>query len=427
MKDITKKFSNIGRLKIYKPGEVLFLQDTPGDCMFIVNKGAFTVYINTFTDFPMKVADITEGAFFGEMSVIDGSPRSATVISSEQGIAISIDKEHFRNLLEEHPDISEKILATLTERSESTAALARERGNKVAELPPEIKNATHNADTVYDAMIYFAGRIRELNELLYPKKETRELEMMKAALNLKLLPEGHQQYTEIDKLDNSKLLAAYELICPYCGKSFKGLIPIFSQLHESRKTLDGRITYSNFNILFYMNIVCPNCNFCNTYHDFLKVSEKPLTLRVKGNQFPNAEDFTGYKREYTHTFHEAILSYYLSIECLKQIPDSELHIAKAWQRLFWIYRDYRDYRSEKWASYAANEAIAGFNTFLESVGTNISGENRLILTVIIGELYAAIGNKDEAQKHLKAATNILGVTSHELALKAGERLKELGN
>ena len=426
MEDI-KKFSNIGKFKIYKPGEVLFLQDTPGDCMFIVNKGAFSVYINTFTDFPMKVADITEGAFMGEMSVIDGSPRSATVISDEQGIVISIDKEHFRDLLNEHHDIAEKILSTLYERAESTAALARERGNKVAEIPAELKNASHNADTGFDAMLYFAQRIRELNELLYPKREARALEAMKAAVNLKLLPEGHHQYTEIDKMDNSKLLSAYDVVCPYCGKGFKGQIPIFTRLHESRRMLDGRVTYSNFNILFYTNIICPNCNYCDTYHEFLKESEEPLTLKAKGNQFPNKEGFTGYKREQTHTFHEVVLSYYLSIECLKRIPDSELRIAKAWQRLCWIYRDYRDYRAEKWALYAAKEAVSGFTKFLEAGGEGISAENRLTMSVIAGELYAALGNTEKAKNYLNAATNIIGVTSHELAVKAAERLKELGN
>lgn len=68
-------FRKIGRFKIFKPSEVLFMQNSLGDNMYIVLRGVFGVYINTFTDFPVRVAGIPEGAFFGEMSVIDGSPR----------------------------------------------------------------------------------------------------------------------------------------------------------------------------------------------------------------------------------------------------------------------------------------------------------------------------------------------------------------
>ena len=171
MQDL-KKFGKIGRMKIYQPGEVLFLQGAAGDCMYIVTKGVFGVYINSFTDFPAKVAEIPVGAYLGEMAVIDGSPRSATIISEEAGMAVAIGSEHFKDLLNENPDIAVKILETLSGRYESTAKLAAEKGSKVAELPEEFKSPEKQPpETYYDSMIYLAGQIRELNELLNPQKK----------------------------------------------------------------------------------------------------------------------------------------------------------------------------------------------------------------------------------------------------------------
>jgi CRP-like cAMP-binding protein len=80
-------YRNIGKFKFYKPDEIVFLQNEIGDEMYVVAKGRFGVYINSFTDFPTKVAGITEDGFFGEMSAIDGWMRSATVISEEQGVS----------------------------------------------------------------------------------------------------------------------------------------------------------------------------------------------------------------------------------------------------------------------------------------------------------------------------------------------------
>jgi hypothetical protein len=421
MQDI-RKFGDIGKFKIYKPGDVLFLQNALGDCMYIITKGTFGVYINSFTDFPTKVAEIPAGAFLGEMSVIDGSPRSATIVSEEQGMAVAIDKEHFQTLLTENPDIAAKILKTLSDRAESTAKLAREKGNTVQDLPPELQNPAQNPETDFDTMIFLAGRIRELNEMLNPKKEVKEIEIKQTVKMATLLPRGHERYKQIDKFDNSKLLSNSDCVCPYCGKGFKGRVPMFSRLEEKEKTGDFRVIHRNMNVLFYTNIVCPNCNYCDTYQEMLKEPAPLRTLKATGNQFLNSEGFTGYEGEFTHSLHEAILSYYLNIECLKQVPASELRAGKAWQRLYWLYSDIGE---KRWAVYAATEAYNKFRKFLNISGDTLGGEDFMTVNIIMAELSAALGNTDEARAHFEENTKLSGYQTHDLAKKSIQRIREL--
>ena len=424
-------YKNVGKFKIYKPGETLFQQGESGDCMYIVTKGVFSVYINNFADLPMKVADVTEGAFLGEMSVIDGSPRSATVVSAKQGVAISIDKKHFGDLLEEYPDTAEKILETLIQRFESTAAIVQASGNTIEELPIALKSGgDYNSKIAFDSMCFLAKRIRELNSLINPQDEKTESLCKRNTEQLKLLPEGHGEFSGSDKLDNSKLLSQRDFTCPYCGEEFKGYVPVFTRLQEKEKTIDGRVVYRNFNILFYQNVVCAKCNYCDIYNEFLQKG-KPLmrTGEINGIVFENVEKFTGYKNELTHTLQEAILSYYLNIQCLRQIPNSMLRIAKSWQRLYWLYfHNSHNYspQHEKWALFAAKNAAELFEQFLTENKAVILGESLLNLNTILGELYVALGETEKARSYFKANTQVLGFLTHELAEKCSARLRGIG-
>jgi len=56
------------------------------------------------------------GDFFGEMSLIDGMPRSASVIAEDASVLLVIQARSFRSLLDEVPDLQKKLLVTLSAR-----------------------------------------------------------------------------------------------------------------------------------------------------------------------------------------------------------------------------------------------------------------------------------------------------------------------
>ena len=109
---------------------VILLENEEGDTLFIIINGK--VKVTTFSESGKEVifSILNEGDFFGDMSLLDGKPRSATVISMEDSKLRLIRRYDFNNLIEKHPRIALRLLEELTlrlrkadERIESLAFL----------------------------------------------------------------------------------------------------------------------------------------------------------------------------------------------------------------------------------------------------------------------------------------------------------------
>jgi len=90
---------------------VLTRTGEPGDAFFVLVDGSAIVEIP-----PRKRSRLGPGDFFGEMSLLDGEPRSATVSAETDVRLLVIQRLNFQVLLREVPDLLHKILVTLTRR-----------------------------------------------------------------------------------------------------------------------------------------------------------------------------------------------------------------------------------------------------------------------------------------------------------------------
>ncbi len=107
-----------GQERFLQPGEVLFREGDAGDEMYLIKSGKIKiskVIENTET----VLAILKEGDFFGEMAIIDGSPRSATATAIEPTELIIFDKDAFMAQVSENPLI-EYVLETLIKRLRAT-------------------------------------------------------------------------------------------------------------------------------------------------------------------------------------------------------------------------------------------------------------------------------------------------------------------
>jgi uncharacterized protein (DUF2225 family) len=357
--------------------------------------------------------------FFGEMSVIDGWPRSATIISEEKGHAFAIESKDFEQLLQGSPEIEAAILKTLIERVASTTEAARNAGVAVTELPSHLQDPKPSSiKEMHQIMVQLAQRIRELNDLLAAGEEvsTPIEPMSKGAITL--LPQMYTLFNIEDQNDNSEYLTHKNTICPYCRMQFEASIPLFSRLTSKETTLDQRMIFENFDILWYTNIVCPNCNFTDTYQEYTRLneaSEKPL---YTGNQFENAEGFTGFAETLNHTLDEVILSYYLNIECLKRSSGDPLRMAKAWLKLYWFYSDYNNKTLMK---QSAEEARTLYVNYLELKGERLGVEDKMRVYAILGELSVSLEEYEKALNHFLKNTVIGKALDNELFRQSKER------
>ena len=92
-------------------GTVLARAGEAGEEFFLILDGSARVEISS-----RKRARIQPGQYFGEMSLLDGGPRSATVVADTPLRLLVIKRRDFATLLREAPELTQSLLTTLSRR-----------------------------------------------------------------------------------------------------------------------------------------------------------------------------------------------------------------------------------------------------------------------------------------------------------------------
>lgn len=104
------KIARIASSKRYAAGAELVRAGEPANAFYVILDGRANVQT------PGRVIELKSGDFFGEMALIDGQPRSATIVSTTEVYVMIILRSKFLKLLESEPKIALAIMATLTRR-----------------------------------------------------------------------------------------------------------------------------------------------------------------------------------------------------------------------------------------------------------------------------------------------------------------------
>src|SRR5438093_2461646 len=103
----------------FPPAEVIVREGAPGVSMYIIKSGLVEVRKkDPATGIDFLVAQLSEGAAVGEMSLLTGKPRSATVTTVQPTVVFTLTRADFRNLVTQHPEISLGLARILAERLE---------------------------------------------------------------------------------------------------------------------------------------------------------------------------------------------------------------------------------------------------------------------------------------------------------------------
>ena len=93
-------------MAVFGAGETIVKQGEEGQSMFVVLSGTVKVVLEPAR---AEVARIEPGGYFGEMSVLTGEPRSATVLAVDDVVAVEIVADLFRRLAAAHPEAIERV------------------------------------------------------------------------------------------------------------------------------------------------------------------------------------------------------------------------------------------------------------------------------------------------------------------------------
>jgi len=95
----------------YEAGQLIVTQGTPGQAFYTVLSGRVEIVRDD-----RSLGAFGPGDFFGEMSLLDQAPRSATIRAIEPTTCLMLSSWDFRAVLERHPSIAIKLLEVLSRR-----------------------------------------------------------------------------------------------------------------------------------------------------------------------------------------------------------------------------------------------------------------------------------------------------------------------
>ena len=124
-----------GRMKLseFGDGETIVREGAPGHSMFIVKSGRVKVVLE---ESRREVATLSRGDYFGEMSMLTGDPRTASVVAEGDAKVLEIDADVFRQLAEANPLAVEQVgVAVASRRAELNDVRASTRTAAVVEAP----------------------------------------------------------------------------------------------------------------------------------------------------------------------------------------------------------------------------------------------------------------------------------------------------
>jgi hypothetical protein len=122
-----------GQLKLlsFGPGDIVVSEGEPGDSLFVLTTGAVKVFVRSAAGRQSLVRELGEGAFFGEISILSGGPRTATVTCSTRCELLELDRASLEEICRTHPRVRTVLQAFHDQRHGSR----EERVARAAQAP----------------------------------------------------------------------------------------------------------------------------------------------------------------------------------------------------------------------------------------------------------------------------------------------------
>jgi CRP-like cAMP-binding protein/uncharacterized protein (DUF2225 family) len=391
-----------GIIKNFQADTVITTEGELGQDMFFILSGKVGVYLNTFSDNAVKVAELGPGETFGEMSVLEDLPRSATIVSLESVNVLEIDKNHFELFLSQQPEMAFKLMKSLSGRLRNTNKALIDVGNNSKTLPnPNIIHTSYSAEN---------------------SSQISSISVSEQNFSIRgLFPPEHKKYDLVPEYDSSEYIFEKLVPCPICGAKFMTIGQRMSKLRSKGMDPDLRRRYENFDPLWYNIWTCPECYYSNYYHEFPSIpasKHKLITDKIKS--ILNGQKISIVKNG---GINQLFTQYYLLLNCTIATSAPNIKLGKIWMNMMWLYRDCGDAEMVKISSESALKYY--LDAYMKS-DTDLKSEDEQQLCIILGSLYAENDKMDEAFKYLMKARSQRG-GNKTFSQMAELRLDELKN
>jgi len=96
--------------RVVTPGTTIIKRGDPGDSLYIIGEGLVAVHIWVEAQQKeVRVSQMVSGQFFGEVALLTGEPRTATIVAVTEVLLYEVTRDHLMELLHNRPEIAEQM------------------------------------------------------------------------------------------------------------------------------------------------------------------------------------------------------------------------------------------------------------------------------------------------------------------------------
>jgi len=160
MQDIVSIMISKFKTHLYEPEDIVVEQYTSTDSLFLIAKGACSVEITDEKKNKHKLKNLRPGDYFGEISLIFGCRRTATVLSTKYSTLAMLKKESYKEILIEFPDLQQELKKSIYGYNDRIKRFIINSIQAVEYFDEIGEDATH--DIIYN----LEGKLYSKNEIL---------------------------------------------------------------------------------------------------------------------------------------------------------------------------------------------------------------------------------------------------------------------
>ena len=133
----------------YKAGTMIFHKGDMGSAMYLVDSGDINIHLPGEGSQRISLKDIARGEYFGELSLLDEMPRSASALATTDTVLLELKRDTLAQYLEKRPRVAMAILRIMSERLRETNSMLSAR-------------AARDVDAEFDSKLTWSDRLADI-------------------------------------------------------------------------------------------------------------------------------------------------------------------------------------------------------------------------------------------------------------------------
>ena len=133
----------------FRAGEMIFSKGDTSSAMYLVQSGLVNVFLPGEQASRISLKDISAGEFFGELSMFDEKPRSASAVAVVDTVLLELEQATLEKFLNQRPHVAISMLRAMSERLRETTSLLSTRAAK-------------NVDEEFEKHLSWADRLADI-------------------------------------------------------------------------------------------------------------------------------------------------------------------------------------------------------------------------------------------------------------------------